>query len=525
MMADSVALLLFRTTLCTTLAAALAGLLLRRMRYRSPRLQRVASILVLLQGWMFFPIVLELAAGETVPIQHHENKEPLGVRSTIVEPSLVARLSTMASASNAAIKVHERRAALVWIAGAAIGVLWLVGQYLLLLCRLPLGRRPREEMWLEEWARVASQSGVSRSTQFRMTDDVGPLSCYLPFFYLILCPERLWRVLNASQREAILTHETAHIQRGDLWKSILVRVLALPQWFNPLAWRAVHDFDEAAEWACDDRVMQVSGTASQAAYPSALLQVAESTSWPFAASAAARGSKLATRIRRMVCAPVTEEKIMSKILIPSLLVGFAIVQSVRICTVAARETEEPGERNRIQASIQEPALEAAQPSRVVRFSGNHAITTARLEELTGRRVPASRDGEVDRDEVLSKATPIRRLYREIGYFKVRVAVEMTFGDNREMTGVEYKIWEGPRYRILDVRILLPLNAKPFPISEPARGDYFDKSTLDRTEARLSREYPPPMKVKIGQVFKESEPHTINLRFEISKEDDTASTLK
>ncbi len=73
MMTDSVALLLLRTTLCTMLAAAMAGLLLRRMHYRSPRLQRVASILVLLQGWMFFPLVWELPTKAAAPAELHND--------------------------------------------------------------------------------------------------------------------------------------------------------------------------------------------------------------------------------------------------------------------------------------------------------------------------------------------------------------------------------------------------------------------------------------------------------------------
>src|SRR5262249_54471037 len=59
----------------------------------------------------------------------------------------------------------------------------------------------------------------------------------------------LWRQLDSGERLAILRHELAHYRRGDLWKSLVARLLALPHWFNPLAWRAGRRFDEAAERA------------------------------------------------------------------------------------------------------------------------------------------------------------------------------------------------------------------------------------------------------------------------------------
>ena len=85
---------------------------------------------------------------------------------------------------------------------------------------------------------------------------LGPMLCRLPGGYRIVVPRRLWGQLTAAQRGAVMQHELAHYLRGDLWKSFAVRLLALPHWFNPLAWWAVRRFDEGGEWACDESAIE-----------------------------------------------------------------------------------------------------------------------------------------------------------------------------------------------------------------------------------------------------------------------------
>ena len=99
------------------------------------------------------------------------------------------------------------------------------------------------------FARTASRP---QGVPLWVTANVGPLLCLVPRGYRLVVPAGLWQRLAPAGRLSILRHELAHLQRRDLLKSILVRLLMLPHWFNPLAWLAVRRFDEAAEWACDE---------------------------------------------------------------------------------------------------------------------------------------------------------------------------------------------------------------------------------------------------------------------------------
>ena len=95
-------------------------------------------------------------------------------------------------------------AVLAWLLGIAVVVAYFAKQYKALISNIPLGQKLTHPQWQEEWSRISDEIGVPTKTQFRLTDDVGPLCCYVPFFYLILAPERLWSSFQPTQREFIL---------------------------------------------------------------------------------------------------------------------------------------------------------------------------------------------------------------------------------------------------------------------------------------------------------------------------------
>jgi beta-lactamase regulating signal transducer with metallopeptidase domain len=110
--------------------------------------------------------------------------------------------------------------------------------------------------WEKEWSAVCSESSIKRGPHLCFTESIGPGICPGLTRPSLVIPVSLWQKFDDSQRLAVLRHEAAHLTRRDLWRSLLVRLLALPHWFNPCVWLAVRRFDEAAEWACDERSVQ-----------------------------------------------------------------------------------------------------------------------------------------------------------------------------------------------------------------------------------------------------------------------------
>jgi cobalt-zinc-cadmium efflux system membrane fusion protein len=240
------------------------------------------------------------------------------------------------------------------------------------------GRQPTDA-WLGEWRELVAARGVRRAIPLRVTADTGPMLCRLPRGYELLVPAPLWRGLAPRERVCILRHELAHYERGDVWKSLAARVLALPHWFNPLAWWAVRRFDEAAEWACD-RAATADEPAT--AYAKALLRLGEAAGRHPSYSPAARGRTLSRRIRRVLARTPQEDSIAKKTLfaVAALLIGAAAL--VRVELVA----KEPAEDEPTTAEVG-PRADFAPPAGARDVDAADKPTTPRLslhETAVGR---------------------------------------------------------------------------------------------------------------------------------------------
>ena len=67
----------------------------------------------------------------------------------------------------------------------------------------------------------------------------------------LLLPTRLVKTLPLDRWRGILTHELAHLRRGDHWVSRLELAAGLIWWWNPLYWLTRARLDAEAELACD----------------------------------------------------------------------------------------------------------------------------------------------------------------------------------------------------------------------------------------------------------------------------------
>ena len=362
-MIDEISAVLFRTSACTVIGSLIAGILLKNQSIRSPTLHRIVAVLIVLQGWALVPVVFE------IPISERQTNAPsndVTYSFPIVDENLATPKTNVVSdvdASSTAISA-SRCLAFAWLLGLIVVVGRFAQRYWSLACKLPLGEATENETWLSEWNSLRTQTGIRKPTQLRLANEIGPLVCFVPFFYLVLVPRRLWSELNGDQRRAVLLHELAHIKRHDLWKSVAIRFLALPQWFNPFAWQAVKRFDEASEWACDDFVMSNHKSESFESYMSALLRIAESTVYPVPATVAIRGGGFSRRIRRLVQTPIKEELKMTKLLVPILLTGLVLAQSIRIQTVFADDSSKSATSNQLDSRAKQLEKAGLEPYRV-----------------------------------------------------------------------------------------------------------------------------------------------------------------
>jgi beta-lactamase regulating signal transducer with metallopeptidase domain len=358
----SLLLPLGRTTLLLGAAAAAVWLLLRMARPSSPAIHRAAWFLVLTQGWLWLrlPVAIPyyeaaahpavtpdqrflVATADHTPLKTQAArlaavslKQPTNLAGPMVPtplaPKQAAEQQRLAfSASWLPLVAGIWLTGIVGLAGAV-----LVSYMRFLFCLRVTG--PVEDNWAREWADLLVQHHIRKSIPLHVTSSVGPLLCWAPRGHLLIVPEPLWQRLTPAGRLSILRHELAHFERGDLWKSMIVRLLALPHWFNPLAWLVVRRFDEAAEWACD-QVAKGADLNGCRAYAKALLQLDAACGPRPSYHAAASSRGLSARVQRLLSPQVKEDSIMKKITILGIALGLALLCLVRLDLVAKEVAE------------------------------------------------------------------------------------------------------------------------------------------------------------------------------------------
>lgn len=166
-----------------------------------------------------------------------------------INPAFTAAFAPEPAASANPLQVLLPAASVIWLAGAAAMLLWALVSW------LRLRRRVAEAVRLEgnvfESERVASPFvlGLIRPR------------IYLPFG------------LDEGASEQVLTHERAHIARGDHVIKLIGWLILAVYWYNPLVWLAYALFCRDIELTCDERVIRRLPVSGRADYSQALLDL------------------------------------------------------------------------------------------------------------------------------------------------------------------------------------------------------------------------------------------------------------
>ncbi|HEY1598147.1 MAG TPA: M56 family metallopeptidase [Pirellulales bacterium] len=380
----------------------------------------------------------------------------------------------------ATLSLLVRGALLTWALGIAGLVLaWLVG-YARFVRRLPAGQAA-DDAWLEEWRALLSTAGVRRAIPLRVTADAGPMLCRLPRGFELLVPGSLWRELNARERACILRHELAHYQRGDVWSSLTVHLLALPHWFNPFAWWAVRRFDEAAEWACDRAAAADEPTT---AYARTLLRLGEAAGRHASYSPAARGRTLAARIRRVLGRQSHDDSPWKKLLFTIAAVCIAAAALVRVDLTAREPDAEPRDPSQAVRPLPMGLL------RLAAESGDTLHLTG--EELTARGLrvtvakPVSATHIVLRGEIALDPDSMVRVQAPFGGSIVEVAQAAAAADKKPRT-LRYGV------RVKKGQLLVTVRSKELADKKSELFDALSRLRLDEDALKRLKEAASPEK--------------------------------
>ncbi len=213
---------------------------------------------------------------------------PSGVPPVAVEP--LARPESeppkaaglVPDASRHALVARAEESEVVLSAGSVLFAVWLLGGAAALLGlaralrseeRLRATTRPLSGPWLDTAEETCRAVGLSRTVPLLTSDAIEtPLTSRWPSPAVLLpTAAEGWA---DERRRVVVQHELVHLARGDAWRLLAWRLVAVVYWFHPLARLAERHARLVGEQACDEAVLRLGTRPST--YARHLMEIAES---------------------------------------------------------------------------------------------------------------------------------------------------------------------------------------------------------------------------------------------------------
>jgi beta-lactamase regulating signal transducer with metallopeptidase domain len=196
--------------------------------------------------------------------------------------------------------LHPWLSAIVWawcLGVVAFATRPLVGWYTVRRLRM-VGVSPVPTTVRSVLEGVSQRLGLRRATNILQSTLVQVPVVVGYFRPVILVPMSVISGLPASQLEAILAHELAHIRRHDYLVNLLQTLLETVFFYHPAVWWLSRQIRNERENCCDDLAVVMVGSGVD--YGRALLAVAELHRTSTALVLGVRGGSLLARVRRIL---------------------------------------------------------------------------------------------------------------------------------------------------------------------------------------------------------------------------------
>ncbi len=208
----------------------------------------------------------------------------------------------------------------LWIAGAGVLSLRLLGGWILSRRWVRRDTRPLVGHWIDRLDRLKERMGIRRIVIFLESSRVEVPMVVGWLRPAILVPVAALSGLTAPELEAILAHELAHIRRHDYFVNVIQCVVETLVFYHPATWWISRVIRHERELCCDD--IAVAACRDRMTYARALAAMEGLRVPAFSPSPAANGGILLARVRRIL-EPQEESMKPARV-----LMGLAVVLAV-----------------------------------------------------------------------------------------------------------------------------------------------------------------------------------------------------
>ncbi|HEX3054446.1 MAG TPA: extracellular solute-binding protein [Aggregatilineaceae bacterium] len=189
-------------------------------------------------------------------------------------PAALTSPAIRPASSSPVVRVSSTTIALmVWLGGALLCLGYWLYEWVSLLKIVRQGMVLHDRAWIATVQSAAHLMGVKQPVRLILSNQIT-----IPMAWGFRRPAILLPMdapnWTPSRRQMVLTHELAHIKRGDLLTQWIGLVSCAVHWFNPLVWWTQRRLSVECERACDDRVLSLG--IHETEYASQLVDMARS---------------------------------------------------------------------------------------------------------------------------------------------------------------------------------------------------------------------------------------------------------
>jgi uncharacterized protein (TIGR03435 family) len=339
--------------------AAIAGGLMWLLRHRPPEARygvACAALIAMLAAPIITATTLSRSvsvAGAATPLSVPHQAGPDD--DTIPDAAAMLRNLSMARGLSSidAVKAGPLwlpSLVLAWLIGVAAFFIRMLGGWWRIHRLHRVARATSPSVWTKTATRLADTLGLFRRVHIVDSSAVDTPTVIGWITPVILLPVAALAGLSASQVEAILAHELAHIRRHDFLVNLLQTLAETMLFYHPAVWWLSARIRVEREHCCDEVALSVCGDALS--YAEALVELERWRHVRAPLAMAATGGTLMTRVRRVLGAPALEPPRSVGALMAAAVIAVICVGSASAYVLAAQ----PDRRSQpVQGSRDDPA--------------------------------------------------------------------------------------------------------------------------------------------------------------------------
>jgi len=189
---------------------------------------------------------------------------------------------------------------MIWLMGMLPGLILLIRSRVIYAAILRNAEPLCDRCWVNLCKEMDATLQLKRPVRYRVSQNVGVPQVVGLRTPTVLLPRHL---IAEKPNRAVLIHELAHIRRNDIAWQLLMSVVCMMYWFQPLVWYFAAAMRNAREEVCDNDVLRFGEKGSE--YAAVLLDLS---------SLVERGYRLPERIGCAVTMPPHKNQVERRIL-------------------------------------------------------------------------------------------------------------------------------------------------------------------------------------------------------------------